>query len=97
MSAFFYSAVLMVLYLLNVVNTLKGIPWNRIESFCCAFWAIFILITSVMVLFEDGNLYVLPGVSPSLYINRNVNKVEKKPYETHFSGSRINDSVLFRV
>lgn len=64
MTGFCFSGIMLLMYLLQVVNTFKTIPWTKIECFSYIFLTIALLGASSEAMAEHIAFFTVAGVSP---------------------------------
>lgn len=62
MIAFWFSGVLLVLYLFHAIYVLSKVPWIKIEFFFCIGAAILLGITSAVIIGQGGGMLIAAGV-----------------------------------
>lgn len=62
MIAFWFSGVLLVLYLFHVIYVLSKVPWIKIEFFFCIGAALLLGITSAVIIGQGGGMLIAAGV-----------------------------------
>lgn len=63
MIAFWFSGVLLVLYLFHVIYVLSKVPWIKIEFFFCVGAALLLGLASALIIGRGGGLLIAAGVS----------------------------------
>ncbi|KAJ8929300.1 hypothetical protein NQ314_018007, partial [Rhamnusium bicolor] len=62
MTGFWFTGILLALYLFHIVERFYRIPWLKIEFLFCAIWALFYLIASCLAVTFAVEAYIAAGV-----------------------------------
>jgi uncharacterized membrane protein len=57
MTGFWFSGILLVLYIFHVIERFFRIPWVQIEFIFCAIWTLFYLIAAISVSTVNSGAY----------------------------------------
>lgn len=63
MTGFWFTGILLALYLFHVVEKFYKIPWLKIEFLFCAVWTLFNLIAASLAVSFGVEAFVAAGVS----------------------------------
>lgn len=76
MIAFWFSGVLLVLYLFHLIYVMSKIPWIKIEFFFCIGAALFLGISSAVIIGASGSGWVYTaGVCIKFLLIMKLNKI----------------------
>lgn len=67
MIAFWFSGILLVLYLFHVIYVFSKIPWTKIEFFFCLGACLFLALSSSLLIAHGIGLFTAAGVSQILF------------------------------
>lgn len=85
MIAFWFSGVLLVLYLFHVIYVLSKVPWTKIEFFFCVGAALLLGLTSALIIGQGAGFLIAAGVS-----------IHKNKFDDKFYSSLSNYRELLR-
>lgn len=63
MICFWFTGILLVLYLFQVIYVFEKIPWTKIEFFFCAFATLALMLASALVAARGVGLFTAAAVS----------------------------------
>lgn len=76
MIAFWFSLLLLVLYLFHAIYVFHKIPWTKIEFFFCVWATLFLMLSSSLIIAKGVTVFTFAGVSIFTFART---KVQWKP------------------